>query len=93
MDIIFEPDGTISNYKTELTELTDDPDIVFVHKPHKKSTVAALFDAEGHLCGTCLEFKHVFIEIKSPFVLPVKICDTCINNMKMLIDKLLNASD
>jgi hypothetical protein len=64
-----------------------------IHKPNKKSTIAACYDKEGHRCEICLEFSHQFVEVKSPFFVSIKFCDKCVEVMgKLLAYELLDLS-
>ena len=93
MDIDFGPDGTISGYKTEFMktlapELKDDLNQVVVENPTKKSSIAACYDVDGHMCYVCLNSQHYFVEIKAPLVLSTKICFDCVNKMNELTQQI-----
>lgn len=93
MDIDFGADGSVSGLKTDfmkqlLPSIAKDSDRVLVHKPDKKSTIAACFDADGHLCSMCLKNQNIFVEIKSPIVLATKICFDCLSVMHALTNTL-----
>jgi hypothetical protein len=94
MDIDFGPEGEISGYKTEFLknlapEVAFGDDKVFIYKPTKESIIAACLDVDGHLCSLCSIKKHKFVEIKSHFILPSKICFDCLKqavSMEKLLD-------
>ena len=65
-----------------MTKLNPDKPIDrIIHKPNKKSTIAACYDGEGHRCEICLEFSHQFVEVKSPFFVSIKFCNQCVQAM------------